>query len=95
MPEKIRDRATTFMKTPKTDSERRGGGYLAAAVLLLHFLKFRGQGLSAAAVGTWPPRSYALIWTRFCIFKIQFRGYLRDFHSYCFKNILEAINRII
>ena len=47
---KLRDRATTFMKTSKTDSDRRGGGYLAAAALLLHFLKFRGQGLSAAAV---------------------------------------------
>ena len=91
---KLRDRATTFMKTSKTDSDRRRGGYLAAAALVLHFLKFRGQGLSAAAVGTWPPRRYALIWTRCCIFLVQFRGYLRDFHSYCCKNVLEAINRL-
>ena len=71
---KLRDRATTFMKTPKTDSERRGGGYLSAAALLLHFLKFRGQGLSAAAVGTWPPRRDIQIWSYFVFLRSDLEG---------------------
>ena len=41
-----------FVDSSRTEAKRRGGGSMPAAVPVFHFLNARGQGLSAAAMGT-------------------------------------------